>query len=99
MKRTLLIAMGVCALALAGFAVASLSALKTVQIRSTGFVPRTVTVAGGDTVRWRNVDTVRHQVVANNGSLPPARSCRTGPTRGGWTSRAPTTTTTLFTLS
>jgi len=69
MKRALLTATAVCALAGAGFAVASLSATKTVQIRSTGFVPRTVTVAGGDTVRWRNVDTVNHQVVANNGSF------------------------------
>jgi plastocyanin len=69
MRRALLTATAVCALAGAGFAVASLSATKTVQIRSTGFAPRTVTVAGGDTVRWRNVDTVNHQVVANNGSF------------------------------
>lgn len=78
MKRTLLIATAVCALASAGFAVASLTALKTVQIRSTGFAPRTVTVAGGDTVRWRNVDTVNHQVVANNGSFA---SGQIGPTK------------------
>ena len=69
MKRTLLIATAVCALAGAGFAVASLSALKTVNIRSTGFVPKNVTVAGGDTVRWKNVDTVHHQLVANNGAF------------------------------
>jgi plastocyanin len=76
MKRALLIATAVCALAGAGFAVAALTALKTVSIKSTGFVPKTVSVAGGDTVRWKNVDTVRHQVVANNGAfasgaLPP----------------------------
>jgi plastocyanin len=59
----------VCALAGAGFAVASLTATKTVNIRSTGFAPKTVTVAGGDTVQWKNVDTVNHQVVANNGSF------------------------------
>lgn len=69
MKKALTIATAVCALAGAGFAVASLSALKQVNIRSTGFVPRTVTIAGGDTVRWRNVDTVRHQVVANSGAF------------------------------
>jgi plastocyanin len=69
MRKALLTAIAVCALAGAGFAVASLSALKVVNIRSTGFVPRTVTVAAGDTVRWRNVDTVNHQVVANNGSF------------------------------
>lgn len=80
MKRTLLIATAVCALAGAGFAVASLSALKTVNIRSTGFAPKTVTVAGGDTVRWKNVDTVNHQPVANNGAfacntLAPTKTC------------------------
>ena len=78
MKRTLLIATAVCALAGAGFAVASLSALKTVNIRSTGFVPRNVTIAGGDTVRWKNVDTVRHQVVANNGAFASGQFPRNG---------------------
>ena len=69
MKRALAIATGVCVLAGAGFAVASLTALKVVNIRSTGFVPKAVTVAGGDTVQWKNVDTVNHQVVANNGAF------------------------------
>jgi plastocyanin len=80
MKRTFLIAAAVCALAGAGFAVASLSALKTVNIKSTGFVPKTVTVAGGDTVRWKNVDTVNHQPVANNAAfacptITPTHTC------------------------
>lgn len=69
MRKALLIATAVCALSGAGFAVASLSATKTVNIRGTGFAPKTVTVAGGDTVQWKNVDTVNHQVVANNGSF------------------------------
>src|SRR4029450_3487344 len=69
MRKALLTATAVCALAGAGFAVAALSATKTVNIRSTGFAPKTVTVAGGDTVQWKNVDTVNHQVVANNGSF------------------------------
>jgi plastocyanin len=69
MKRMLLIATAVCALAGAGFAVAALTALKTVNIKATGFAPKTVTVAGGDTVRWKNVDTVNHQVVANSGAF------------------------------
>ncbi len=69
MKRALAIATAVCALAGAGFAVASLTALKVVNIKSTGFVPKAVTVAGGDTVQWKNVDTVNHQVVANNGAF------------------------------
>src|SRR5215216_7564514 len=69
MRKALLTATAVCALAGAGFAVASLSATKTVNIRSTGFAPKTVTIAGGDTVQWKNVDTVNHQVVANNGAF------------------------------
>ena len=69
MRKALLIATAVCALAGAGFAVASLSATKIVNIRSTGFAPKTVTIAAGDTVQWKNVDTVNHQVVANNGSF------------------------------
>ena len=69
MKKALLTATAVCALAGAGFAVASLSAIKTVNIRPTGFAPRTVTIAGGDTVQWKNVDTVNHQIVANNGAF------------------------------
>lgn len=80
MKRAIGIAAAVCALAGAGFAVASLSALKTVNIRSTGFIPKTVTVAGGDTVQWKNLDTVNHQPVANNASfacatIAPNRTC------------------------
>ena len=69
MRKALLIATAVCALAGAGFAVASLSATKLVNIKSTGFAPKTVTIAAGDTVQWKNVDTVNHQVVANNGSF------------------------------
>jgi plastocyanin len=69
MKKALAIATAACALAGAGFAVAGLTAGKTVSIKSTGFVPKTVTIAGGDTVTWKNVDTVNHQVVANSGAF------------------------------
>ena len=40
-----------------------------VTFNMSGFQPRTVTVNGGDTVIWRNMDTVNRQVVANNGSF------------------------------
>jgi len=69
MKKVLAIATAVCALAGAGFALAGLTAGKTVSIKSTGFAPKTVTIAGGDTVTWKNVDTVNHQVVANSGAF------------------------------
>lgn len=69
MKRILTVAAAVSALAGAGFALAALTATKNVNITRTGFVPKTVTIAGGDTVRWKNVDTVNHQVVANSGAF------------------------------
>jgi plastocyanin len=69
MRKFLTIATAVCALAGAGFAVAALTATKTVNIKSTGFVPKAVTVAGGDSVIWKNTDTVNHQVIANNGAF------------------------------
>jgi plastocyanin len=69
MKKALAIATAACALAGTGFAVAGLTATKTVNIRSTGFVPKSVTIAGGDTVQWKNLDTVSHQVVANSGAF------------------------------
>ena len=69
MKKALALATAACALACAGFAFAGLAANKTVNIRSTGFAPKTVTIAGGDTVTWKNVDTVNHQVVANSGAF------------------------------
>lgn len=68
MKKLLMIA-AVCALGVGGYAFAAGLATKNVNIRSTGFAPRNVTINGGDTVQWRNVDTVAHQVVANNGSF------------------------------
>jgi plastocyanin len=69
MKKALALATAACALAVAGFAFAGLAANKTVNITSTAFKPKTVTINGGDTVTWKNVDTVRHQVVANNGAF------------------------------
>jgi plastocyanin len=69
MKKALTVTAAVCVLGAGGFAFAAGLATKTVNIRATGFSPRTVTVNGGDTVRWRNLDTVNHQVVANNGAF------------------------------
>ena len=84
MKRVLIIGTATCVLAAAGFAFAALTATKNVNIAATGFVPKNVTVTGGDTVQWKNVDTANHQVIANNGSfasgsLRPARNNRTTP--------------------
>jgi len=45
------------------------TATATVQIKRSSFVPRTVTIKTGDTVKWVNADTQNHQVVSNNGSF------------------------------
>jgi plastocyanin len=66
MRRFIPIAVAGIALVLA--APAS-TATTTVQIKSTGFVPATVTVNQGDSITWTNADTKDHQVVANGGSF------------------------------
>jgi plastocyanin len=49
-------------------ATASLAAVtRVVAIRPAGFAPVTRTIQTGDSIRWRNDDTVNHQVVADNG--------------------------------
>jgi len=50
-------------------AAAGSAATVTVQIRSTGFSPATLTITHGDRVTWHNADKVEHQVVANDGSF------------------------------
>jgi len=52
-----------------GLAAPAHAATIHVNIRSTGFVPKTVTINHGDSVSWKNVDTKSHQVVANDGSF------------------------------
>jgi plastocyanin len=66
MRRFIPIAVAGMALVLAAPGSAATS---TVQIKSTGFVPATVTINQDDTVTWTNTDTKDHQVVANGGSF------------------------------
>ncbi len=66
MRRTFAISTLALALGVAGVAAA---ATVTVRITKSGFSPANVTVRSGDTVTWRNADTVNHQLVANNGSF------------------------------
>jgi plastocyanin len=69
MRRVLLGTAVVLALVFAGPAATATTATATVQITKTGFVPATVTINAGDSVTWRNADTVNHQVVANGGQF------------------------------
>jgi plastocyanin len=66
MRRFIPIAVAGTALVLASPAS---TATTTVQIKSTGFVPVTVTINQDDSVTWTNADTKDHQVVANGGSF------------------------------
>jgi plastocyanin len=50
-------------------AAAGAAATSTVQIKSTGFSPSSLTVNHGDKVTFRNVDKTDHQVVADNGAF------------------------------
>ncbi len=54
------------ALALAGPAVAG---TKTIEIKSSGFSPKSATITQNDTVTWVNGDTVNHQVYADKGQF------------------------------
>jgi plastocyanin len=65
-KVLLLLAALVATLVVAGSAGAD---TKTVQITRQGFTPSSTTATVGDSVTWRNADTVNHQVVANDGTF------------------------------
>jgi plastocyanin len=65
-KLIVLMAAGVATLVVAAAAGAD---TKTVQITRQGFTPYSTTINVGDSVTWRNADTVSHQIVANDGSF------------------------------
>ena len=65
MRKLLLTALIPLALALAGPAVAA----TPITITASGFQPGQVTVGAGDTVTWKNDDTVNRQVVADGGAF------------------------------
>jgi len=69
MRTVVFAAAAVLALAVTGASQPASQATKAVAIKSTGFSPKSVTIATGDAVKWTNRDTKNHQVVANNGSF------------------------------
>ena len=67
--RKILLGLLVAVAAVAAIVVSFASAATvTITIAPTGFVPRNVTITSGDTVTWRNTDTVSHQVVVDGTS-------------------------------
>jgi plastocyanin len=67
MKRMLLLPLALLATLVVVTAVGA--ATRTVQIVKSGFTPSSTTINVGDSVVWKNADTVNHQVVANDGSF------------------------------
>jgi plastocyanin len=67
MKKALLLVVSLLAAASASVALAAVAVTRVVAIKPDGFSPVTRTIQTGDAIRWRNDDTVNHQVVADNG--------------------------------
>lgn len=65
MRKALLLLAAALGLAAAGVSLAAVT--RVVAIKAGGFSPVTRTIQTGDSIRWRNDDTVNHQVVADNG--------------------------------
>jgi plastocyanin len=65
MRKALLLLASVVGLGAAAVALAAVT--RVVAIKPAGFSPDTRTIQTGDSIRWRNDDTVNHQVVADNG--------------------------------
>jgi plastocyanin len=65
MRKALVLVVSIIGLAAGAVALAAVT--KVVAIKPAGFSPVTRTIQTGDSIRWRNDDTVNHQVVADNG--------------------------------
>jgi plastocyanin len=65
MRKSLLLLVSIVALVASAVALAAVT--RVVAIKPAGFSPATRTIQTGDSIRWRNDDTVNHQVVADNG--------------------------------
>ena len=65
MRKVLLLLVAIAGVAASTASLAAVT--RVVAIRADGFAPVTRTIQTGDSIRWRNDDTVNHQVVADNG--------------------------------
>ena len=73
MRRSVLLALTVLAVSVAGPGVARAEA--GVAIRDSRYMPRDVTVPAGETVVWTNDDGLGHSVTADDGSFDSHPSC------------------------
>jgi plastocyanin len=69
MRKLILTLAAVTALAIAGPAGA---ATKGINVYSSGFSPKSVTITEGDTVTWTNRDAANHQILADKGQFVSA---------------------------
>lgn len=69
MRIFVLSTVAVLALAITGASQPASTATKAVKITATAFSPKNVTINAGDAVKWTNIDTKSHQVIANNGAF------------------------------
>jgi plastocyanin len=67
MRKLFLVLAALAAMAVAGPAGAA--TIKTVNIYSSSFSPKSVTITEGDTITWVNKDTANHQIYANKGEF------------------------------
>ncbi|HEX7255309.1 MAG TPA: hypothetical protein VF236_05215 [Gaiellaceae bacterium] len=65
MRKALLLVVSLLAVAVTSVSLAAVT--RVVAIKPAGFSPVTRTIQTGDSIRWRNDDSVNHQVVADNG--------------------------------
>ena len=68
MRKSLLILVSLIATLVVAPA-ASAAVTKNVSIKRASFVPATVNITAGDTIRWKNDDTRNHQVVSTTGTF------------------------------
>jgi plastocyanin len=69
MRTVVIAAVAALALAVTGASQPASQVTKTISIKATAFAPTSRTIATGDAIKWTNVDTKNHQVIANNGSF------------------------------
>jgi len=78
MRRLMLVAAAVPALALALASAGAPAGVSGVTITTDGFDPQTLTVHAGDTVTWTNSSALTRQIVSNNDAFKPSPILQTG---------------------
>jgi plastocyanin len=78
MRRLMLVAAGVPALALALASAGAPAGVSVVSITAKGFDPQTISIHAGETVTWTNTTSAQHQVVSSNDAFKPSPILQAG---------------------